>query len=317
MTGSGRTEEEAADWLARLDRGLDQEEEIAFQRWKADAIENRVVFLQLQNAWQRADRLGALRSPQGLPRPISVRWRLSAAIAAVLTLCAALGAYRYLAVAHPDPQQFETAVGKQRSLQLADGTHVELNTDTIIHATMGADSRTVRLDRGQAYFEVVHDARHPFVVIAGNRRITDIGTKFSVLRDGDRVEVVVKEGQVQVDVIGQDTAGAAPAPVLAERNTVVIARNAETLVAVKTPREIDNAMLWRTGMLYFNQESLADVAADINRYNTRRIEVVGPARDIRIGGSFRRDNIDGFKQLLRDGFGLKIVDAGDKIVISN
>jgi transmembrane sensor len=98
---------------------------------------------------------------------------------------------------------------------------------------------------------------------------------------------------------------------------VVIARNNETLVAPKTPQEIDNDMSWRSGMLFFNQETLAEVADDINRYNARKIEVVGPARDIRSGGSFRRDNIEGFKQLLRDGFGLKIVDAGDKIVISN
>jgi transmembrane sensor len=70
-------------------------------------------------------------------------------------------------------------------------------------------------------------------------------------------------------------------------------------------------------VLFFNQETLADVAEDINRYNTRKIEVVGAARDIRIGGSFRSDNIEGFKQLLRDGFGLKIVESDDKIVISN
>jgi Fe2+-dicitrate sensor, membrane component len=125
---------------------------------------------------------------------------------------------------------------------------------------------------------------------------------------------VVKEGQVRVDLISPDQASA---PVVAERNMVVIARNNETLVAPKTPQEIDNDMSWLSGMLFFNQETLAEVADDINRYNARKIEVVGPARDIRIGGSFRRDNIEGFKQLLRDGFGLKIVDAGDKIVISN
>jgi transmembrane sensor len=82
-------------------------------------------------------------------------------------------------------------------------------------------------------------------------------------------------------------------------------------------QEIDNDMLWRSGMLVFNQESLADVAEEINRYNVRKIEVVGPARNIRIGGSFRADNIDVFKQLLKDGFGLKVVDADDKIIISN
>jgi transmembrane sensor len=314
MTRREEIETEAADWLARMDRGLTQEEEAAFRIWKAEATGNRIAFLQLQAAWRRADRLAALRSPQRAAPQTPVHWRLAAAVAAVLLLGAGWGAYHYLTADRMVSQRFETAVGKQRSLNLADGTHVELNTDTVIHTFMTAETRTVQLDRGQAYFEVVHDARHPFVVIAGNRRITDLGTKFSVLREGNRVVVVVKEGQVQVDFITPEQVSA---PVVAERNTVIIARDTETLVAPKPPREIDNAMLWRSGVLFFNQETLADVAEDINRYNTRKIEVVGAARDIRIGGSFRSDNIEGFKQLLRDGFGLKIVETDDKIVISN
>jgi transmembrane sensor len=306
-------EAEAADWLARVDRGLVGDEGAALERWKAVAIEHRVTFLQLQATWQRADRLltmPALRPPA----PQRLRhWRIPATIAAALTLCAGLATY-YVIAQREAPKRIETAIGKQRSLDLADGTHVELDTDTVIHASVVAATRTVRLDRGKAYFEVVHDARHPFVVLAGNRRITDLGTKFSVLRDGDRVEVVVKEGQVRVDPI--DT-GQATASVVAERNTVIIARENETLVAYKPPQEIENRMLWRSGVLLFDQEPLSDVARDINRYNTRKIEVVGAARDIRIGGSFRSDNIDGFKELLRDGFGLKIVEADDKIVISN
>jgi transmembrane sensor len=313
MNRHEQIEAEAADWLARVDRSLDRAEAVAFEQWKTAATEHRVVFLQLQSAWRRADRLGALRQQ---PSPaFRLRPKLplaAAAIAAVLVICLGFG-LGYRAQNIP-AQRFETAVGAQRSLNLADGTHVELNTDTVIHASMASGTRTVMLDRGQAYFEVVHDERHPFVVIAGNRRITDLGTKFSVRRDGDRVVVVVKEGQVRVDVIAPDHVSA---PVVAERNTVVIARDNETLITLKPPQEIDNDMLWRSGVLSFNQEPLADVADDINRYNARKIEVMGPARDIRIGGSFRSDNIEGFKQLLRDGFGLKIVETNDKIVISN
>jgi transmembrane sensor len=88
-------------------------------------------------------------------------------------------------------------------------------------------------------------------------------------------------------------------------------------MVAKPQQEIDNDMLWRSGMLVFNQERLADVADEINRYNVRKIEVIGPAREIRIGGSFRADNVDVLKQLLRDGFRLKVVDEGGKTTISN
>jgi transmembrane sensor len=306
-------EVEAAGWLARVDRGLGREEEMMFARWKEADIEHRIVFLQLQATWQRADQLAAMHPPSPaasrLPRRLALK---VAAIAAVLVMCVSLG-LTWRAQEIP-PQRFETAIGAKRSLNLPDGTHVELNTDTVIHASMTSRTRTVTLDRGEAYFEVVHDDDHPFVVIAGNRRITDLGTKFSVRRDGDRVDVVVTEGEVRVEHIAADQVSA---PVVAQRNMVVIARDRETLVTTKPLKEIDNAMLWRSGMLSFNQEPLAAVAADINRYNTRKIEVVGPARDIRIGGSFRSDNIEGFTQLLRDGFRLKIVETDDKIVISN
>ena len=313
MSRRDQIEAEAAAWLARVDRGLTSEEEASFQRWKATAVEHRIIFLQLQSVWQRVDQLASS------PQPVSIATRFSltlavrvAAFAAVLVLCVGLGlGYRAWNV---PAERFETAIGAQRSLKLADGTHVVLNTDTLIHTSITPAARTVTLDRGQAYFDVVHDDNHPFVVIDGNRRITDLGTKFSVRRDGDRVDVVVQEGEVRVEHIGADHVSA---PVVAQRDMVVIARDTGTLVTRKDPREIDNAMLWRSGMLSYNQEPLADVVADINRYNARKIEVVGPAREIRIGGSFRSDNIEGFKQLLRDGFGLKVVETDDKVLISN
>jgi transmembrane sensor len=313
MNRREQIEAEAADWLARVDRSLTSEEEQLFQQWKEVDIEHRIIFLQLQATLQRVDTLSALRQPPATTPRLMHRLPLKiAAIAAVLVVCVGLG-LTWRAQDVPS-QRFETAIGAQRSLNLSDGTHVELNTDTVIHASITREARTVTLDRGQAYFEVVHDDDHPFVVIAGNHRITDLGTKFSVRRDGDRVDVVVTEGEVRVELIGDDQVSA---PVVALRNMVVIARLNEILVALKRPQEVENAMLWRSGMLSFNQEPLAAVVEDINRYNVRKIEVAGPARDIRIGGSFRSDNIEGFAQLLRDGFGLKIVETDDKIVISN
>jgi transmembrane sensor len=313
MNERDNIEKEAADWLARIDRGLDDQGVASFEQWKAASIEHRITFIRLQTVWRRADRLAALRRPRPeIPRPqVGLKWL--AAMAAALLICAGSG-FGYFWVHKSTSQRFETAVGAQRSISLADGTQIELNTNTLIHTSMSPGIRTVKLDRGQAYFDVVHDAHRPFVVIAGNRRITDLGTKFSVFRDGDRVEVIVKEGQVRVDVI---TPGSSDAPVVAERNTIVMARNTETLMVAKPQQEIENELLWRSGMLVFNQERLADVADEINRYNVRKIEVVGAARDIRIGGSFRADNVDVLKQLLRDGFRLKVVDEGDKTTISN
>jgi len=168
------------------------------------------------------------------------------------------------------------------------------------------------LETGEAYFDVVHDAERPFTVNAGNRRITDLGTKFSVFRKDDDVRVVVKEGRVQVEQIGQSLAS----PLVAQAGREVIAKGSETLLTSKPDHEISNDLSWRQGMLVFNQQTLAEVAEQFNRYNHRHIEVAGSARNIRIGGSFKADNVDVFVTLLHRGFGLSVNQQGDRILVS-
>jgi transmembrane sensor len=182
-----------------------------------------------------------------------------------------------------------------------------------MHANVTATRRTVTLDAGEAYFDVVHDASRPFVVYAGNRRITDLGTKFSVFRNGDDVRVTVREGRVKVEILGQS---AGRAPVVTDGGHEVVTKGGETLVFVKPDVDIANDLSWRSGMLVFNQQTLAEAAEQFNRYNERQILVEGNARKIRIGGSFKADNVEVFVLLLHRGFGLSVSDQGDRIVVS-
>jgi transmembrane sensor len=209
-------------------------------------------------------------------------------------------------------QDYATGIGERQAVRLADGTQIELNTNTRLHADVTENRRIVTLETGEAYFDVVHDARRPFTVNAGNRRITDLGTKFSVFRNGDDVRVVVKEGRVRVEQLGQPLA----APVLAQAGREVIGKGSETLLAAKPDGEISNDLSWRRGVLVFNQQNLAEVAEQFNRYNQRHIEVEGSAREIRIGGSFKADNLDVFVALLHRGFGLSVDQQGDRILVS-
>lgn len=190
---------------------------------------------------------------------------------------------------------------------------MELNTNTRVRAQVTDSLRRVTLDAGEAYFEVVHDAQRPFVVYAGNKKITDLGTKFSVFRNGNDVRVVVQEGRVQVETIG--TPGTA-VPVVADAGREVLIREAQMMVTSKPDEELANSLSWRNGLLVFRQQTLAEAAEQFNRYNDRQIFVAGSARKIRIGGSFKANNLDVFVQLLHDGFGLSVSDQGDRIVVS-
>jgi len=138
------TEQAAATWLGREDRGLTAQERDALKLWLAQSSLNKVAYLRLKAAWQRADRLAALKSPapvvhgQSGFRPLTLL-----AIAASIALL--LGADAYFTRHAPAGQNYATDIGRMQAVRLADGTQVELNTNTRLHADVTGASRTVRL----------------------------------------------------------------------------------------------------------------------------------------------------------------------------
>lgn len=306
-------EEQASHWLARENRGLDAESRGALDAWLEANTANRVAYLQLKAVWRRADRLAALRSPSlSIWRRVPLRttapvWR----IAAVLALFIAVGAGA-LFVYNPFMNAYSTGIGETQIVRLSDGSRIQLNTNTSLATQVTNTTRTVRLDRGEAYFDVVHETNRPFVVVAGNRKITDIGTKFSVRREGEDVNVMVIEGRVSVETLN----GEGPAAIIGKADDVLISRRDGTLVAPQTPRTVAMALNWRNGLLAFDQETLADVAQEFNRYNHKQLVVVGKARNIRIGGTFRANNLDVFAALIQKGLRLKVEDNNNTITVS-
>jgi len=314
QTERERIEDLAAHWVAREDRGLLPEENAQLMAWLEAGTSHRLAYLRLKSGWQRTERLAAFKASRQFPEDgTDRRWRTWIMAAAAAAVVAVAGAGLWLHFRAPAPIIYATQRGERPVLRLSDGTRIQLNTDTQVQTNVTRLVRTVTLERGEAYFDVVHDAKRPFVVIAGNRRITDIGTKFSVRRDGDDVKVIVTEGRVRVDIVD---APLPTAPVFADGGHVVVAKADETLVASKSLKEIDGDLAWRAGMLTFDEETLADAAEQFNRYNRRQILVTGTARDIRIGGSFRADNVDVFVLLVRNALGLKVTQENEQIVIS-
>lgn len=319
MTSASEIDLQAAAWLAREDRGLNANEERALEAWLTASYSHKVAYLRLKSAWQRADRLAALRRPE-FATPVGRALRHAGttvrpwlAVAALL-LAAMLGVGIFAAAKfHTSPRYYATDVGRLQVVKLADGSSIELNTNTRVHTEITSARRVVVLDSGEAYFDVVHDATRPFVVLAGKHRITDLGTKFSVLRDGNDVRIIVKEGRVRVDDVSSPDIAT---PMVVSQGNVMIARNRENLVTTRETQDLADALSWRQGTLVFNKEALSDVAVEFNRYNRKQIVVQGGARAIRIGGSFRADNVDVFAQLLHRGFGLNVKDTGSQVFVS-
>ena len=118
------------------------------------------------------------------------------ATAASVLLAVAAGAYLWF---QSSENRYTTPIGGIASVPLQDGSNITLNTATEVHVALTGRERDIDLERGEAFFQVAKDAKRPFVVNAGRKRVIAVGTQFSVLRDGDDIRVIVSEGTVRIE----------------------------------------------------------------------------------------------------------------------
>lgn len=323
-------EEQAARWLMR--RGEPEwnaGDQAALDGWLSQSMAHKAAYWRLEHGWRQADRIGSLGDAvTPARRPFRESWARRAwqplAIAASIALVVVAVGSQFrtpakeggVEVAHA--QTITTTVGARKFVPLDDGSRIELNTATVLRAAVTPESREVWLDQGEAYFEVRHSDRIPFVVHAGPRTITVLGTRFSVRRDGGKVTVSVVEGRVRVEDTKPSPGVRAGSSSIITGGDVAITEGSSTLVAAKSPERVENTLAWRDGMLTFDQVTIGEAAAEFNRYNLRKIVIDDPAvAAIRIGGTFRATNVDAFVRLLHDAYGLQIRIDGNEVRISN
>lgn len=312
-------EQQAAAWLAKKDGGRwSDRDQAELEHWFSLATAHRVAYLRLAATWSKADQISpaSVQLPQPVhavvkrPLPRFSRWRIAAAI--LVTVGAGAGA---LAVrANLGDVRYETQLGAHQTLALKDGSKITLNTATLVRSRVSQTERIVWLDQGEAYFEVAHDAAHPFVVMAGASRITVLGTRFAVRRDANGTKVVVIDGRVQVE----NGHSATSAPVVLVKHQKVLATPEAMLKSDESDAEIEQTMGWREGKLVFDQVSLDFAASEFNRYNKIKL-VMGDAEaaKVQIGGRFDVGNVKGFTNLLQQGFGLDVHEADGTITVSS
>lgn len=303
----------AAAWLEqRVSGNWAQADQAAFDAWRAELPAHEVAFLRLESAWRYADRLVALRAPE--PAPLKPVWPMFLRMAAGFVLVAVLGVAAARYFWQPGERIFSTSVGGREVVSFADGSKIELNTDTVLRADMTTDQRTVWLDKGEAFFQVKHDAAHPFVVMVGDHRVTDLGTKFLIRRDPGRLEVALLEGSIRFGAA--DARKKSPSALLAPNDTVT-STGSTMFVTKETPADIAKELSWRHGLLVFKHTTLADAANEFNRYNRQKLLIADPAvAQLRIYGTFQTNNVRVFTDVAREIFGLHVENDGDEIVIS-
>lgn len=221
-----------------------------------------VVELRTKNSQMR-------RHAGGMAKPL--------AIAAGILLCfgVAIGWF------NTQHNVYSTATGEQRSLTLADGTTVELNSQSRIRLRYSDAERRIELMQGQALFHVAKNRTRPFIVATGDTQVRAVGTEFDVYRKQSATIVTVVEGKVAVSsdgVRGQDgtpsEATDKPPTLLAAGEQLAI--HSKQLTRTARP-DIGAATAWTQKRLVFEDTPLQDVAEEFNRYNLKPLRIEDPA----------------------------------------
>ncbi|HEY6516963.1 MAG TPA: FecR domain-containing protein [Steroidobacteraceae bacterium] len=296
-----RARDEAASWHTRIARGLSIVERQDFEAWIAEPANAREYNAQrylLDMSMELKGRLraevlesvgelkSALSRASGLHQWLAPgRMWASGAVTAVALLTvtfswSVLRSEGYVA------QTYRTVTGQVRNVVLPDGSIVGLNTQTVLEWVGSPSDRRVRLIRGEAYFQVVHDPSRPFRILLAHSQVQVLGTRFDVyqMANGD-VRVSVMSGTVAVEALDDGQGVPSWSRHLTsgqqiEYSPVGLVADVHSIVALKVIR-------WREGMLETQGEPLKDFVSDLSRYTTERIVIADPrAATQQVGGAF-------------------------------
>ena len=335
----GTIEAEAALWVVRLENDKMSADSYAeFQAWQRRSPAHREALSRLTTLWSDFDVLENLAPPlpesdisgesakSPLTRAISWRGLGSIAASALVMLGGALWyaqshrpAPKSVAVLAPAVlQHYETAVGAQKTVTLPDGSKVLINTDTSLDVAFSAAQREVYLRRGEAFFDVVHNVKRPFTVVANKRLIRDVGTAFDVRLMDHVVEVAVAKGSVELVHSGGASGSS-------EKRLGVF--NAGTSVAFDqqierseqiSQEDMARRLSWREGALDYDGEPLSKVLADFTRYSGIEFELRDESlKAFPVGGHFEISKLDKiFLALTNFGLRAKWLDARHVVLYS-
>lgn len=316
----------AAEWLARADRGLTSAEVIAFARWRAKDPRHEAAAAEIELVWGALDDLsahsgqqragGVVVAPPASPPPAKSRahiwWLPVLGLAAALVLAAAAWWKTSPAPTSGD-ERHATAIGEQRTVTLADGSTVRLNTHTAVIVRLAAKERRVVLERGEAFFQVTPNATRPFVVASGRTEARVIGTAFAVRLGETESVLTVTEGKVQFGVPGR---GAGSTLTANQQATLAHEGEGAPRVRVLMPDEVTRRLAWRDGKLLFSNTPLAEAIQEFNRYHTAQLRVRDNAtNNSLLGGSFEARNQEGFVNAIANAFGVIVVEQNEKEIV--
>ncbi len=206
-----------------------------------------------------------LRSAEETPSRRTPVFYLSRIAAAIILLLSVSGLSVYIArqtapFNKNNWVEISTEAGQQSKVTLPDGSLVWINAETVLKYHPDKKERKVSLT-GEAYFEVVHTDRQPFIVEAGNAKVKVLGTKFNVSHySGSKItEASLLSGKIAMSFEGNSNEIE-----LAPGEKIVY--DAEQQLSFKKEVKVQNDILWRQGILIFDNQPFNELISRLERY---------------------------------------------------
>jgi transmembrane sensor len=192
---------------------------------------------------------------------------------------------------------------------LSDGSVITLNKHSILEypSKFKGKLREVVLTKGEAFFNVRHDAEKPFLIRSGNTTIGVLGTTFNVKQVNDDVEVIVESGKVQVSRGGRK--------IFLERGEkVLVSENTKELKKEVTPDHLYN--YYRTKEFVANDTPLWRMVQVLNEAYGSEIVIRNQAvRDLPLNATFKDESLDDILQVISRTFKIKVERNQHQIIL--
>jgi transmembrane sensor len=330
----------ASAWIAKLERGLSENEISELRDWLSADTENAVVLMSMSELWDDMDTLSRLADLFPVPTHRHRRFPLTGfSVAAALVVAVVLAswvAFNAGPLSGPPNQQentlvesaqdvYETAIGEQSTVTLSDGTLVVLNTNSLLRVAFTDEYRLLTLDRGEVNVRVAKDASRPLTVIAGNQVFQAIGTAFNVeINEDQRIELVVTEGKIRVGVRERHNgAPGATRPKVLDESALTVSAGEELILGENgkeitpvSPEEIEVKLSWRSGDLIFRGEPLEEAVREVGRYTSVEFIILDDdLKKVRVAGWFKAGDIDGLLVTLRENFDIAYERVDNRTVL--
>lgn len=323
MTAQKKIDQEAAFWAERMSRPLlDVADGAAFDRWMESSPRHREAFAEMAAIWDEAlPAMAALDPADRLPPTMSDepdsaeptasgrtfvqavfsrrRAALAVAVAACVSVCAVW-------VPPMLPQDYASTAGHTQMIALADGSRVELGGNSALRVQILPWRRNAVLTRGEAEFDVAHEANRPFEVTAGAAKVRVLGTAFYLESlGGAAVGVQVSRGLVEVS--------SGPNAI---RLAAGEAARVEPRGIARVPLEEEDHS-WQSGWFVAQDVPLADVIEKLRRYSRKPILLANPTLgNQRVVGRFQVSKPELVFEALEISYGLNISISSNQVYIS-